>query len=95
MHHILLDNGLSHIQATAVLCGISLSNTVLFFLLHRNITNTESLLILGGLFGLYMVVSFLLKMRIMYVSTHPRRRKAVLRRELQSGVLGRRLVDYL
>jgi UDP-GlcNAc:undecaprenyl-phosphate GlcNAc-1-phosphate transferase len=95
MHHILLDNGLSHIQATAVLCGISLSNTVLFFLLHRNITNTESLLILGGLFGLYMVVSFLLKMRIMYVSTHPRRRKAVLRRELQSGVFGRRLVDYL
>jgi UDP-GlcNAc:undecaprenyl-phosphate/decaprenyl-phosphate GlcNAc-1-phosphate transferase len=95
MHHILLDNGLSHIGATAVLCGLSLSNTILFFLLHRNITNTESLLILGGLFVLYMVVSFLLKMRIMYVSTHPRRRRAVLRRELQHGVFGRRLVDYL
>lgn len=95
MHHILLDNGLSHIQATAILCSISLSNTILFFLLHRNIGNTESLLILGGLFGLYMIVSFLLKMRIMYVSTHPRRRRAVLRRELQSGIFGRRLVDYL
>ena len=95
MHHILLDNGLSHAKATAVLCGISLSNTVLFFLLHRNITNTESLLILGGLFGLYMIVSFVLKMRIMYVSTHPRRRRAVLRREIQNGILGRRLVDYL
>lgn len=95
MHHILLDNGLTHVGATAVLCGISLSNTILFFLLHRNITNTESLLILAGLFGLYMLVSFLLKMRIMYLSTHPRRRKAVLRRELQSGIFGRRLVDYL
>ncbi|MBC3786342.1 glycosyltransferase family 4 protein [Spirosoma utsteinense] len=95
MHHILLDNGLSHIKATAVLCGISLSNTVLFFLLHSNISNTQSLFILGGLFGLYMVISFMLKMRIMYVSTHPRRRMAVLRRELQSGIFGRRLVDYL
>ncbi len=95
MHHILLDNGLSHIEATSVLCSISLANTVLFFLLHRNVSNTTSLLILIGIFGFYMIVSFLLKMRIMYVSTHPRRRKAVLRRELQSGIFGRRLVDYL
>lgn len=95
MHHILLDNGLTHAQATAVLCGTSLANTILFFLLHRNITNTQSLLILGGLFGLYMVTSFMLKMRAMYVSTHPRRRRAVLRRELQNGIIGRRIVDYL
>ena len=95
MHHILIDSGFSHLQATVILCGISLANTVLFLFLHRNITNTESLLILVGLFCLYMVVSFVLKMRIMYVSTHPRRRRAVLRRELQSGILGRRLVDYL
>ncbi|QHV99814.1 glycosyltransferase family 4 protein [Spirosoma endbachense] len=95
MHHILLDNGLSHAQATAVLCGASLLNTLLFFLLHRNITNTQSLLILGALFGLYMIASFTLKMRAMYVSTHPRRRRAVLRRELQSGIIGRRIVDYL
>ena len=95
MHHILLDNGLSHARATAVLCGASLMNTVLFFLLHRNITNTQSLLILGGMFGIYMVVSFSLKMRVMYVSTHPRRRKAVLRREFQSGIVGRRIIDYL
>ncbi|MCK8490947.1 MULTISPECIES: MraY family glycosyltransferase [Spirosoma] len=95
MHHILLDNGLSHAQATAVLCGASLANTLLFFLLHRNITNTQSLLILGGLFGVYMIASFSLKMRAMYVSTHPRRRRAVLRRELQSGIIGRRIVDYL
>ena len=95
MHHILLDNGLSHAKATAVLCGISLINTVMFLLLHRNISNTLSIIILGCLFGLYMVVSFTLKMRVMYVSTHPRRRKAVLRRELQNGIVGRRIIDYL
>ncbi|MFD2569446.1 glycosyltransferase family 4 protein [Spirosoma soli] len=95
MHHILLDNGLSHAKATAVLCGMSLLNTILFFLLHRNISNTQSLIILGCLFGIYMMVSFVLKMRVMYVSTHPRRRKAVLRRELQNGIVSRRLVDYL
>lgn len=95
MHHILLDNGLSHIGATAVLCGASLLNTILFFLLHRNITNTQSLIILGALFGIYMIASFTLKMRVMYLSTHPRRRKAVLRREFQSGIFGRRIVDYL
>lgn len=95
MHHILLDNGLSHARATAVLCGISLFNTVMFLLMHRNISNTLSLVILGCLFCLYMVVSFTLKMRVMYVSTHPRRRKAVLRRELQNGIVGRRIIDYL
>lgn len=95
MHHILLDNGLSHIQTTAVLCLTSLFNTILFLLFHRNISNTESLLIIAGLFGLYMLTSFTLKMRAMYVSTHPRRRRAVLRRELQSGLFGRRIIDYL
>ncbi|MVM41899.1 undecaprenyl/decaprenyl-phosphate alpha-N-acetylglucosaminyl 1-phosphate transferase [Spirosoma sp. HMF3257] len=95
MHHILLDNGLSHIGATAVLCGASLFNTITFLLLHRNISNTLSIIILGCLFGVYMLVSFTLKMRVKYVSTHPRRRRAVLRRELQNGITGKRIVDYL
>ncbi|RIV21223.1 undecaprenyl/decaprenyl-phosphate alpha-N-acetylglucosaminyl 1-phosphate transferase [Fibrisoma montanum] len=95
MHHILLDNGLSHIAATAVLCGTSLLNTILFFALHRNISNTESLMILGGLFMLYMLSSFLLKMRVVYISTHPRRRMAVMRREFQTVIGGRRIIDYL
>ncbi len=95
MHHILLDNGLSHIQTTAVMCAASLLNTVLFLFFHRDISNTASLLILGGMFGLYMLTSFTLKMRAMYVNTHPRRRRAVLRREIQHGVFGRRIVDYL
>jgi UDP-GlcNAc:undecaprenyl-phosphate GlcNAc-1-phosphate transferase len=95
MHHILLDNGLSHIGATAVLCGASFLNTVTFLLLHRNISNTLSIVILGCLFGVYMLVSFTLKMRVKYVSTHPRRRRAVIRRELQNGMSGKRIVDYL
>ncbi|MBD2755341.1 glycosyltransferase family 4 protein [Spirosoma validum] len=96
MHHILLDNGLSHIGATAVLCGASLVNTIMFFLLHRNITNTASLIILGCLFGLYMFISFTLKMRVMYMSTHPRLRKSMLHREWKNSVAGRRrIVDYL
>jgi UDP-N-acetylmuramyl pentapeptide phosphotransferase/UDP-N-acetylglucosamine-1-phosphate transferase len=95
MHHILLDNGLSHIQTTAVMCVASLINTVLFLFFHRDISNTASLLILGGMFGLYMLTSFTLKMRAMYVNTHPRRRRAVLRREILHGVFGRRIVDYL
>jgi len=95
MHHILLDSGLSHIQTTMVLCGVSLLNTILFLLLHRNISNTLSLIILIGLFGIYMLTSFILKMRIKVVATHPRRRKAVLRRELQNGIANKRIVDYL
>lgn len=99
MHHILLDNGLSHAQATMFLCAASLFNTVLFFMLHRNITNTQSLLVLAALFMLYMLISFVLKMRALFISTHPRRRRAVLRREFMSAFTGRegtkRLIDWL
>ncbi len=95
MHHILLDNGLSHINATIVLCGVSLLNTIMFLLLHRNISNTLSLIILGCLFGVYMFVSFSLKMRAKYISATPSRRRAILRRELQNGITGKRIVDYL
>lgn len=95
MHHIMLDNGLSHAASTAVLCGTSLLNTILFFLLHRNITNTQSVAILLAMFLLYLLVGFLLKLRAVYVSTHPRRRRAVLRREMANAFVGRRIIDYL
>ena len=95
MHHILLDNGLSHVGATLVLCGVSLFNTITFLLLHRNISNTLSLVILGCLFGVYMLVSFTLKMRVKYKATTPRRRRALIRRELQNGITGKRIVDFL
>ncbi len=95
LHHILLDNGLSHAGATSVLCGVSLVNTLLFLLFHRNISNTRSLVILGALFMLYMLGGFLLKMRVLYITTHPRRRLAVMRREFQSAFGGKRLLEYL
>ncbi|MEZ0609196.1 glycosyltransferase family 4 protein [Fibrella sp. WM1] len=98
MHHILLDNGLSHAAATAVLCGASLINTVLFLFLHRNISNTSSLIILVASFFAYLLIGSLLKMRAVYMSTHPRRRMAALRREFQNAVTGRegrRLTDLL
>ncbi len=95
MHHILLDNGLSHARATGVLCGASLLNTVVFLFFHHNISNTASLLILIGLFMVYMLAGFLLKMRATYVSTHPFRRRAVIRREFQNALAGRRLIEYL
>lgn len=98
MHHILLDNGFSHITATTILCSLSLGNIILFFMLHRNITNTQSLLVLCGLFAVYMMASFLLKMRAVYITTHPRRRRAVLRRAVQNAIAGRntkKLIDYL
>lgn len=95
MHHILLDNGLSHAQTTLFLCSISLANTLLFFLLHRNISNTTSIVILGAMFFTYMLIGFLLKLRIMYVSTHPRRRRAVMHREIHTAFDRRKLIDYL
>lgn len=95
MHHILLDNGLTHAGATAVLCGTSLLNTVLFFLLHSNITNTQSLIILIAMFLLYLLTGFLLKLRVVYMTAQPSRRRAVLRRELNGFFEGRRIIDFL
>jgi UDP-GlcNAc:undecaprenyl-phosphate/decaprenyl-phosphate GlcNAc-1-phosphate transferase len=95
MHHIMLDNGLSHAGATAVLCGASMLNTLLFLLFHRAISNTLSLVILVGMFMLYIFVGFLLKLRVLYITTHPRRRQAVMRREFYNAMGSKRLVDYL
>lgn len=98
MHHILLDNGLSHAGATAVLCSMSLLNTILFMFLHGNMSNTLSLMILIASFFGYLLVGFLLKMRAVYISTHPRRRVLALRREFQNaftGRDGRRITDLL
>jgi UDP-GlcNAc:undecaprenyl-phosphate GlcNAc-1-phosphate transferase len=63
MHHILLDNGLTHFQASFLLWSGTVVNVVLFFIYHGNITNTTSILIYVGLFGLYMVAAYVLKRR--------------------------------
>ncbi len=98
MHHILLDNGLTHAGATTVLCGASLVNTLAFLFLHQNIHNSLSAIIIIAMFFLYLLIGSLLKMRVVYVATHPRRRMAALRREFQNAITGRhgkRLTDLL
>ena len=98
MHHILLDNGLTHAGATTVLCGTSLLNTILFLFLHQNISNSLSLIILIVSFFGYLLIGSLLKMRAVFKSTHPRRRVAALRREFHSAITGRdgrRITDLL
>ncbi|WP_234734324.1 glycosyltransferase family 4 protein [Tellurirhabdus bombi] len=95
MHHILIDNGLSHAGATIVLCSMSLLNTILFFLLHRDISNTESLFILIGMFMLYLLIGMLLKMRVRMLAIDKTRRKGLLIRQLQSSFFRRSLLKHL
>ncbi len=63
MHHILLDNGLTHFQASFLLWMGTIVNVVLFFIYHGDISNTVSILIYTGLFGFYMIAAYVLKRR--------------------------------
>ncbi len=64
LHHLLIDNGLSHFQASLVLWIFTIMSTLLFVFISRNAENTTSLYLLCGLFGLYMFVAYLLKKNI-------------------------------
>ncbi len=63
LHHILIDSGLTHFQASAILWVFSLVSTLLFLAISKEVTNMTSLWILCGVFGLYMWVSHILKQR--------------------------------
>jgi UDP-N-acetylmuramyl pentapeptide phosphotransferase/UDP-N-acetylglucosamine-1-phosphate transferase len=63
MHHLLIDNGLSHLAASAVLWVITIVNTVLFFVFHGDLSNTLSLCFYILLFVGYMGLAFILKRR--------------------------------
>lgn len=63
MHHILLDNGLTHFQASFLLWMGTIVNVILFFIYHGDISNTVSILIYTGLFGFYMIAAYVLKRR--------------------------------
>ncbi|GAA4446195.1 MraY family glycosyltransferase [Ravibacter arvi] len=63
MHHILLDNGLTHFQASFLLWMGTVVNVILFFIYHGDISNTTSILIYTGLFGFYMIAAYILKRR--------------------------------
>lgn len=64
LHHILIDNGLSHFQASFVLCLITLVSTGFFLYFDDAFTNTQSLFVLLALFVIYLVVCYFLKKRI-------------------------------
>lgn len=95
MHHILIDNGMSHMAATGLLCAISFVNTLLFFLFHRNVTNTQALFVLIGMFCLYMLTGVLLKTRARVLAVDKNRRKGLYVRQLQSALFRRNLLKHL
>jgi len=64
MHHILIDSGLNHFWASFTLWMVTILNTGLFFAFHGDITNTASLYIYIGMFGLYMVFAYYMKKRV-------------------------------
>jgi UDP-N-acetylmuramyl pentapeptide phosphotransferase/UDP-N-acetylglucosamine-1-phosphate transferase len=63
LHHILIDSGLTHFQASAILWAFSLVSTILFLVISKEVSNMTSLWLLFGIFCLYMWVSYLLKQR--------------------------------
>lgn len=69
LHHIMIDNGLSHFGVSAILWSITLLNTGLFFAFHGGLTNTESVCIYISMFFLYMAAAYFLKKRASFVKS--------------------------
>lgn len=64
LHHIMIDSGMSHFQATVILCTFTLISTILFITISKTTDNTTSLYILFSLFAVYMWISHILKNNI-------------------------------
>lgn len=63
MHHVLLDNGLNHFQTSITLWSMTIVNVIGYFLTFKYITNTQAFFVLVGLFFLYLLIGYVLKMR--------------------------------
>ncbi|WP_428656210.1 MraY family glycosyltransferase [Runella sp.] len=63
MHHVLLDNGMNHFQTSITLWSVTIINVVGYFLTFKYITNTQAFFVLVGLFCLYLLAGYGLKMR--------------------------------
>ena len=61
LHHILIDSGLSHFQASVILWTFTLISTILFISISKTTDNTTSLYILIALFAVYMFIGHVLK----------------------------------
>lgn len=64
LHHILIDSGMSHFQASVILWTFTLISTILFLTISKRTDNTTSLYILFSLFAVYMWISHILKKNI-------------------------------
>ena len=65
MHHVLLDNGFTHIQTSLTFWIMTIVNVIGYFLTFEYITNTEAFFILVGLFCIYLSAGYFLKIRAM------------------------------
>lgn len=63
LHHLLVDNGFSHIRASFILYFFTLFLTSLTYFLRKYFTNTQLSFTLIALFGLYLLVSYYLEIR--------------------------------
>lgn len=75
MHHILLDNGMSHLGVSMVLWAVTIINTTLFFSFHGGVSNTASLSIYVCMFVLYLTAAYFLKKRANFVKKRKGLRK--------------------
>lgn len=64
LHHILIDLGFTHFQATSILCVSTLGLAGSFMYFRKIFSNTESLFILISLFLIYLGICFLLKNKV-------------------------------
>lgn len=66
LHHILVDLGLTHFQASFILCIFSAVVTSLFLMLDDHLDNTQSLMLLAALFVAYLGICHGLKLRTLH-----------------------------
>ncbi|MPR36794.1 MraY family glycosyltransferase [Salmonirosea aquatica] len=85
VHHILLDNGFSHLGVSLILWSVTIINTSLFFAFHGGVSNTTSLTIYVCMFVLYLIAAYFLKKRANFVKKRKGLRKeAALSHDSQS-----------
>ncbi len=63
LHHLMVDNGLSHIATSFILYFATISLTTITYVLRSFFTNTQLSLYTIGLFGLYLLLSRSLEIR--------------------------------
>jgi UDP-GlcNAc:undecaprenyl-phosphate/decaprenyl-phosphate GlcNAc-1-phosphate transferase len=63
LHHLLVDNGLSHIATSLTLYGITIALTLFTYYLRKFFTNTELSIFILGLFVVYLGFSNFLELR--------------------------------